>query len=106
MGTVPSSFFSTRSTAPEQPPQDMLTLKTYLCSAPASGAVSTAPGVASTTSAIVSGGCGGWLCGLGSCCLASRCSELSLRSVVGGGGRRVGFLEEGSKRPLEIDAPW
>ena len=53
--TVPSSFFSTRSTAPEQPPQDMLTLKTYLCSAPASGAVSTTPGVASTTSAIVSG---------------------------------------------------
>lgn len=45
---VPSSFLSTRSTAPEQPPQDMVTLNRYLCSAPA------ASGVGATTSAIVS----------------------------------------------------
>ena len=30
---IPSSFLSTLSTAPEQPPQVMVTLKVYLCSA-------------------------------------------------------------------------
>lgn len=29
---IPSSFFKTRSTAPEQPLQDMLTLNLYVCS--------------------------------------------------------------------------
>jgi hypothetical protein len=33
--SLPSSFFSTLSTAPEQPLQDMLTLNLYVCSASA-----------------------------------------------------------------------
>lgn len=47
-GYAPSSFLSTLSTAPEHPPHDMVTLKTYLCSPPAGAAVLT-----EATSAIV-----------------------------------------------------
>ena len=36
--------------------------------------------------------------GDGGCCLASRCSELSVRGVVGGGVGRVGFSKREAKR--------
>ena len=51
---TPSSFFSTRSTAPEQPPHDMVMLKLYVCS-PAGAAT----GAEVSTSAIVMCGGGG-----------------------------------------------